>query len=410
MTDGLGLFDNSRGQNRHDDDYDDYDYDDEPRPPRKKRRRSPTFWVIAIVVVALIAGGAWYGVTQVLGFGGYDDYAGSGEHDVVVEVKAGQGTADIGAALKEKDVVASGRAFSAAGEDQPKVKSIQPGYYLVKTKMSGKAAVDRMISKDARVGQLQIKAGTRLDDIKLPDGKVVQGVLTQISNAGTVTIDGKKTGPTVADLLKVVEATTDLTQLGVPQWAAPFAVKAEPKRRLEGLVAPGVYNVQPGQTAEELLKKVLTDSASMFDGWGMPKLAEKSGYTPYQVLIIGSLVEHEGIEKDFGKIARVVYRRLETNDRLRFDSTVNYLLDAPIVTTDDKARGTQSPYNTYVVAGLPPTPISATSEPALKAAAAPEPGSWLFFVKCQKDGTSCFADTPEQHDQNRQTARANGAF
>jgi UPF0755 protein len=405
VTDGLGLFDNSRGQERHDED----DYDDEPRQPRRKKRRSPTFWVIAVVVVALIAGGAWYGVTQILGFGGFDDYSGSGEGDVVVEVKAGNGTADIGAALKEKDVVASGRAFTSAGEDVKAVKAIQPGFYLLKTKMSGKAAVDRITNKESRVGQLQIKAGTRLDDIKLPDNKVVAGVLSQISTAGTVTIDGKKTGPTVQDLLKVVE-TADLGQLGVPQWAAPFAMKAEPKRRLEGLISPGVYNVQPGQTAEDLLKKVLTDSASMLDGWGMPKLAEKSGYTPYQVLIMGSLVEHEGIDKDFGKIARVVYRRLETNDRLRFDSTVNYLLDAPIVTTDSNARATQSPYNTYVVGGLPPTPISATSESALKAAAAPEPGTWLYFVKCQKDGTSCFADTLPQHEANRDTARANGAF
>ncbi len=218
MTDGLGLFDNSRRHDQHDDEY---DYDDEPREPRRKKRRSPTFWVVAVVVVAIIAGGAWYGVTQVLGFGGFDDYAGAGDSDVVVEVKAGQGTADIGAALKAKDVVASSRAFTSAGEDQPKVKAIQPGYYLMKTKMSGKAAVDRIVTKDARVGQLQIRAGTQLDDIKQPDGKTTAGIFTLISNAGTVTMNGKKAGPTVEELRKVAE-NTDLAQLGAPAWAVPF--------------------------------------------------------------------------------------------------------------------------------------------------------------------------------------------
>ncbi|MBE1463096.1 endolytic transglycosylase MltG [Kibdelosporangium phytohabitans] len=405
MTDGLGLFDNSRGHDQDDHD----DYDDEPRRSRRKKRRSPTFWVIAVVVVALIAGGVWLGVTQVLGIGGFDDYDGAGESDIVVEVKPGQGTAGIGGTLEEKGVVASPRAFTSAGDDNPKVKAIQPGFYLMKTKMSGKAAVDRMTSKDARVGQLQIKPGTQLDDIKLPENKVAPGIFTLISNAGTVTMNGKKTGPTVEDLRKVAE-TTDLTQLGVPSWAVPFAAQAEPKRRLEGLITAGVYDVQPGMGAQELLTKVLKDAATMLDGWGMPKLAEKTGYTPYQLLIMGSLIQREGIEKDFGKISRVTYRRLADNIKLQYDSTINYVLDAPVVTTNSSARNTPGPYNSYLNFGLPPTPISAASKDALLAAAKPEDGPWVFFVKCYKDGTSCFAVTDAEHNQNIRDARARGAY
>ncbi|MCE7010562.1 endolytic transglycosylase MltG [Kibdelosporangium philippinense] len=406
MTDGLGLFDNSRSQDRHDDEY---DYDDEPRKPRGKKRRSPTFWVVAVVVVAIIAGGAWYGVTQVLGIGGFDDYTGAGETDVVVEVKAGQGTADIGAALKAKDVVASSRAFTSAGEDQPKVKAVQPGFYLMKTKMSGKAAADRIVSKDARVGNLQIRAGTQLDDIKLPGDKTTPGVFTLIANAGRVTMNGKETGPTVEELRKVAE-TVDLKDLGAPAWAVPFASQVEPKRRLEGLITPGVYDVEPGVSAQELLTKVVKDSATTLDGWGMPKLAEKTGYTPYQVLVMGSLIEREGIAKDFDKISRVIYRRLADNIRLGFDSTINYVLDRPTITTDSSARESQNPYNTYKNFGLTPTPIAATSKAALQAAAKPADGPWVYFVKCEKDGTSCFAETQGQHDQNVRDARARDVY
>lgn len=406
MTDGLGLFDNSHG------DLDDHDDRRRDRRPKPRPKRKATFWVITAVVIAIIGGGAYYGITQILGFGSYDDFAGSGESDVVIEVKSGQGTADIGSTLVGKEVVASARAFTAASEGQAKVKAIQPGFYVMKTKMSGKAAVDKIIARDSRVGQLQIKAGTQLDDITLPDKKVIQGVFSLIADAGKAKLNGKDVGPSVEELRKVAE-TADLTALGVPSWAVPDAVKApEPRRRIEGLVTPGVYDVQPGLSADELLKKVLTDSAHTLEGWGMPKLAAPTGYTPYQVLVMGSLVEKEGIRDDFPKISRVTYKRLANvpTMRLQYDSTVNYVLDRPAITTSAADREKAGAYNTYDVTGLPPTPISAISKEALTAAANPAEGNWLYFVKCQKDGTSCFAETNDQHNANRRTAQANGAF
>jgi UPF0755 protein len=406
VTDGLGLFDNSHG----DLDRDDHD-EDRPRKrrPQPRRKRRATFWVITAVVVALIVGGAWFGITQILGFGSYDDYAGSGEKDVVVEVKAGQGTNDIGTTLKDKDVIASVRAFNAASENQPKVKAIQPGFYVVKTKMSGKAAADKMVAKESRVGQLQIRAGTQLDDIIQPDQKVTPGIYSLIAKAGAVTLNGKPSGPSAEEIRKTAE-TADLAKLGAPSWAVPAASKAEPKRRLEGLITPGVYDVMPGVSAEELLKQVVTNSASTLDGWGMPKLADDTGYTPYQVLIMGSLIEREGITKDFGKISRVTYTRLAESTRLGYDSTINYVLDRPELTTEGNIRNTPGPYNTYLNTGLTPTPIAATSREALTAAAKPEAGAWKFFVKCQKDGTSCFAETIQQHNANVNKARADGVF
>jgi UPF0755 protein len=407
MTEGLGLFDNSRGD--LDNEGDDYD-EDRPKQRRPKRpKRRATFWVITAVVVALIGGGAYYGITQVLGFGSYDDYSGAGESDVIVEVKAGQGTGEIGTALVDKGVVASARAFSSAGDDQAKVKAIQPGFYELKTKMSGQAAVDKIIDKKSRVGQLQIKAGTQLDDIIQPDKKVTQGIFSLIADAGTVTLNGKKTGPTAEELHKVAE-TGDLAQLGVPAWAVQDAGKADPKRRLEGLITAGVYDVLPGQSAEALLKEVVTNSASTLDGWGMPKLADNTGFTPYQVLTMGSLIEREGITNDFGKISRVIYTRLAEKTALGFDSTVNYVLDRPRLATNDTDRNNAGPYNTYKNTGLTPTPIAAPSRDALTKAANPDPGPWRFFVKCQKDGTSCFAETIQQHNANVTKAKADGIF
>jgi UPF0755 protein len=402
VTDGLGLFGNSHDEADHE--------DREPRDERpRKRKRGPLFWVIVVVVIALIGGGAYYGVTEVLGFGSYDDYQGNGETDVVVEVKAGQGTGAIATTLAEKKVVASARAFTSAGDDNDKIKAIQPGFYQLKTKMSGKAAVTLITEKKSRVGQLQIKPGTQLDDITQPDKKVTPGIWALMSDAGTVTLNGKKTGPTPDDLRKAVE-TTDPAQLGVPAWALPDVAKAEPKRRLEGLITAGVYDVMPGQSAVDLLKNVISYSASQLDGMGMPKLADDTGFRPYEVLIMGSLIQREGITSDFGKISRVIYTRLGEKIPLGFDSTINYVLDQPVLTTNGADRNTPGPYNSYKNTGLTPTPISAPSKEALAAAAKPEPGDFRFFVKCQKDGTSCFAATQKEHDANVTKAHQNGIF
>jgi UPF0755 protein len=85
-------------------------------------------------------------------------------------------------------------------------------------------------------------------------------------------------------------------------------------------------------------------------------------------------------------------------------------LDLQALRTTEADRATPGPYNSYVVAGLPPTPISAPGKEAIAAALDPEPGPWLYFVRCQTDGTSCFAETFAQHDANVAQARANGAF
>lgn len=384
-------------------------FDDHGDRDNRSRGRTIKLAVFGLLVVLLIGAGVWYGWRQLSGLGGYDDFAGPGERDVVVEVKGGDSTGAIAGTLVEQGVVASSRAFVEAAETDTRVRAVQPGYYVLRTKISGQDAVKRIVDPEARVGNLQIKPGTQLDDIKKSDGSVTPGIVSLLSKASCAELDGKSTCVPVEQLRKVM-STAELGSLGVPEWALADAGKAEPARRLEGLVAPSVYDVKPGSTAEELWKKVVTDSSALLQSYGMPTIAETSGFTPYQFLTMASLVQREGIEKDFGKVARVIYNRLKIGMELAFDSTVNYVLDRPNIATSDKDRAKAGPYNTYKNTGLTPTPISAPSKEALAAVAEPEPGKWKFFVLCQKDGTSCFAETYEQHLQNREIARQNGAF
>jgi len=373
---------------------------------RRRRRRL----LVAALAVLLLAGGVGGGGYLLLReFNGPPDYSGDGGANVVVQVEQGATGAQIGAALQRADVVKSVEAFTAAAADDSRVRSVQPGYYRMREQMSGKSAVALLLAPDSRVGQLEIRGGVQLDDTSNPDGSVVPGALSLISQATCADMDGRRRCVSQDDLRKAM-STTDLATLGVPAWARDDVAKAEPKRRLEGLLVPGRYDVKPGSPALDVLRGLLATSATRLEGDGLVSGARAIGYTPYKVLIVSSLVEKEAITPDMPKVARVLYNRLGSGQRLQLDSTVNYPLDLQVLRTNADDRAKPGPYNSYAVAGLPPTPIAAPGKDAIAAALSPADGPWQYFVRCHPDGSSCFAETLEQHNQNVAEAVKNGAF
>ncbi len=403
----------------YDDEYDGYDEDGYPedaaeppveeppaKKPRKKRKRA-IGWIAALLVLVLLSGGAYFGYQKIFG---YADFDGSGEGDALVQVEQGDTTSAIGAKLTDAGVVASSRAFVKAGAENTALSKIQQGYYLLRQHMSGDEAVNLITSPTARVGRLEIRPYTQFDDITQPDGKVTPGVYSLMSKASCATLGGKSTCIPVDQLRKTV-ADADLKALGAPEWALADAGKALSKdKRLEGLIAPGVYDVKPGWSATELITDLVKQSADSIQAAGLTAQNTGPGMSPYQTLIIASLIEREAIKPDFGKISRVIYNRVAQRIRLQLDSTVNYVLDRPTLLTKPEDRAKAGPYNTYANYGLPPTPIAVPSMDAIKAAVSPTPGDWAYFVKCEKDGHSCFAVTNDQHNDNRRLAEQRGVI
>ncbi|MEV6239363.1 endolytic transglycosylase MltG [Lentzea sp. NPDC051838] len=380
---------------------------DTAREKAKKRKKTALWLVIALVLVAGL-GGAYYGYLELRGIGSYDDYTGSGEADAIVEVQDGDVVSVIASTLYDNGVIASARAFTEASKTDNRATSIQPGFYLMKTKMSGEQAVARMVDPKTRVPAVQVVGGLKLTDIKVGD-KVVKGIYSLLADASCTEKDGAKKCLTV-DEIKAAAEQTDPVALGVPDWALADVKRAEPQYRLEGLIMRGVYQVKPGVSAVELIRSVVVASAQKLAGVGIPGGTMNTGFRPYEILVIASLVEKEAIEKDFGKVSQVIYNRLKKPMILQFDSTVNYLKNQPHIRTSDADRGTQSPYNTYETPGLPPTPIGSPSQQAIAAAMKPEGGDIMYFVKCQTDGTSCFSTTLEEHNAKDQKAQKDGVY
>jgi peptidoglycan lytic transglycosylase G len=379
---------------------------------RRRRRTTTGFAVAALIVLVIgtvfLGSRLWHGL-----FGAGDDYQGNGVNDVVIEVHNGDSTTAIGQTLLDHEVVATVQAFVTAAAGNGAISSIQPGFYKMRTEIPASNAVARLADAQNRVGRLVIPEGRQLDDIAdVRTNAVTQGIFTLISEATCVQLDDTRRCVN-ADDLKKAAASAEPSALSIPQWALePIKVLGNDHRRIEGLISPGTWNVDPSASAQDILSTLIAASSAQYDQQGLLQAGKASNLSPYQILTVASLVQRESKPADFAKVARVIYNRLAEpeQNRLEFDSTVNYPLDRQEVATTDADRGKDTPWNTYVREGLPTTPICSPGQPALGAAETPEPGDWLYFVTVDLTGTTLFTRDYQQHLANIELARRNGVL
>ena len=363
--------------------------------------------LIVVVVGAVFLGSKlWHTL-----FGPGNDFSGDGVNDVVIQVHDGDSTTAIGQTLQDHKVVATVGAFVGAAEGNAAISSIQPGFYKVRTEIPASNAVERLADPQNRVGKLTIPEGRQLDDLQdVKTNAVTDGILSLISSATCVDLDGEPHCVS-ADALREAAGTAALSALSVPEWAVtPVTALGKDHRRLEGLIAPGTWNIDPSAQPQDILSNLISASATQYEQGGLLDTAKAMNMSPYQILTVGSLVQRESTPEDFAKVARVIYNRLAENRTLEFDSTVNYPLDRIEVATTDADRAQHTLWNTYVRPGLPATPICSPGEPALAAAEQPAPGDWVYFVTVDMQGTTLFTRDYQQHLANIELAKRNGVL
>ncbi|WP_330256564.1 endolytic transglycosylase MltG [Nocardia sp. NBC_00565] len=375
---------------------------------RKKRRRH--LWLIGAMFVLLFIGAAAFaGMKIAKMFGAPEDYAGPVGPLVVVQVQPGDTSNQIADAMQQKGIVASSEAFFQAAVRNSNMNSVQPGYYAIPSHSPAAQAVTALLSKESRVGNLVVSEGRQLHDQQdVNTGSRKDGIYRKIADASCVGTGTNKKCVTY-DQLDAAGAGMDLPALGVPSWAEQ-RVRDVPdrSRQLEGLIAAGTWDFDPSGTPEQILKQVVSASARSYESTGLLQSGTETKLNPYQTLIAASLVEREALPQDMGKVARVIVNRLDVNQPLQFDSTVNYALDRTEVATTDTDRAKRTPWNTYAMPGLPATPISAPSLNALRAMENPEAGTWLYFVTVDKQGTTLFTESYSEHLRNIEKARQSG--
>ena len=195
---------------------------------------------------------------------------------------------------------------------------------------------------------------------------------------------------------------------------------------LEGLLFPDTYQISNADNEAQVIERMvgLMERVAV-NQEGLVEIAPDYGITPYQALIVASMIEKEAkLDVDRPKIARVIYNRLYMGMELQIDATLFY--GQPPGTEFGDVRYVDSPYNTYERKGLPPTPIAnpgrASIDAALHPAPNPSPGDpicqglpdptvyclYVYYVLATAEGGHAFAATIEQHEANIAAARAAG--
>jgi UPF0755 protein len=335
----------------------------------RHRRRTVAGVILGLIVVIVLGLVLWYELqSHALGPAGRAE---------IVPITDGESVNSVAAALSEKGVIGSTEAFRLYDlvHGSP---TVTPGSYLLHQNLTF-AEVHTILNGPPNVQAVTVAAGFTLHEVAARVGQL--------------------TGYQASSFLAVAGSGT------VHSTYSPLG-----STNLEGLLGTGTYVVLPGESTTALL----SDMVQRFDRQAAAagvntQSAAALGTTPYQVIIAASVVEKEGyIPKNMPQVARVIYNRLAQGTPLQMDSTVLYALgqDGGPVTAAD--RNIQSPYNSYLNHGLPPTPICSPSPTALAAAAHPPAGAWLFFELVQKDGTEAFSDTFAEQLANEALAHSRG--
>ncbi len=161
-------------------------------------------------------------------------------------------------------------------------------------------------------------------------------------------------------------------------------------RLLEGLLFPDTYQLDEATVGDELglLLRMHRQFLKVVADLDLVERAASVGLTPYEAVVVASLVEEEALlDVDRVRISRVIHNRLAAGWRLGIDASTRYAVGKTAgEPLDEVDLDTVSLWNTRVIVGLPPTPISAPGRASLEAAVAPEPGPWLYYVRTDEGG------------------------
>lgn len=230
----------------------------------------------------------------------------------------------------------------------------------------------------------------------------------------------------LAEKVPRLDAATFVQQAAAGVVVSDFGPDSPPTgpTALEGLLFPDTYQISGDDSATRVIDRMASLMERVGRQEGLDKSEEKVGYSPYEVLVVASMIEREAkVPEDRAKIARVIYNRLRRDMLLQIDATLRYG-QADDLSIAELAQ-IDSPYNTYTRKGLPATPIANPGRASIRAALNPAPNpplsdpicrnlkkaqrcEYIYYVIADKEGGHVFAATLAQHEANVAAARAAG--
>jgi UPF0755 protein len=326
-------------------------------------RRWP-FVLLALVVSFLVIAGS-----GVLWVQRQINPSGASGPEVRLTVDQGMATTDIASMLEREGVITSASIFKFYAR-LTGLGSIEAGNYVFE-KNSDFSDVTKVLETGA--------AKAEEERFTVPEGLTLPEVAK--------VIEAEMPGRTAAKFMEAANSGTIRSQYQPPG-----------NNSLEGLILPETYFIEKGADETAILRKMVDSFDQLSSQINLPGAAAKFGLTPYQVVVVASLVEREArVDEDRGKVARVIYNRLEEKMPLQIDATVLYALGLPPQeSVSFKDREINHPYNTYKISGLPPGPIASPGRKSLEASANPTAGNWLYYVLTDPTGKHTFTNDYRQ--------------
>jgi uncharacterized YceG family protein len=211
--------------------------------------------------------------------------------------------------------------------------------------------------------------------IVFPEGFTRRQMAARITEVDEIAADRRNIVPTLSERAYLRETRIARTPI-------PAGFEAPDAPTLEGFLFPATYDFTEDTTSKQLVRKQLT---SFDHAWSQVDLgyAASKNLTPYDVLVIASMVEKEvQVPKERALVAAVIYNRLHARMPLGIDATIRYGLDIPPTQAIRQSQlDSDNPYNTRNRQGLPPTPIANPGLASMQAAAHPAKVDYLYFIR-----------------------------
>lgn len=337
--------------------------------------------VVLLVLTLLfgVAGAGLLGLVDVPLLSRFTGQSAAAGEPIGVTIPEGASTSQIADILEEEGVVGSALLFRVQAVTSGRASSLKPGDYQLTGGMSTREVVEA----------LSTGVSTYVGDITIPEGLTVEQIAERLAEQG----------PWEAD--EVQAALDD------PSLTSEYRPEGKP---LEGLLFPSTYAIDSETDPVGLLRRMLDQTAVVMDEQDLAR-AEELGMSPYEVLVVASIIEREArLQDEQGKVSRVIQNRLAADIPLQVDATVQYALGQPKEKLFEGDLEIDSPYNSYRNKGLPPTPIAAPGESAIQAALNPEDGPWLYYVLVSEDGAHAFTDDYDEFVNRKNQAKRDGVL
>ena len=325
--------------------------------------KHPGYWAALGALAALTAF-----MGAVVGFGAFGTSI-DADGAAVVEVRPGESFGALTGRLTGEGTLHHARFLLLLALLRGDTGRIKTGDYVFHGRVSPKGFLDALVSGKGEFTAFTIPEGFSLRDM-------------------AARLEEERLGD-AQEFLRLSHDPAFIASLNLPLRPAPPS--------LEGLVFPETYYLYRGVRESHLIQAMVRQFKQR--AWPVLKAGEGRGLTPYQALILASIVEKEtGLDAERPLVSAVFHNRLRQGIKLGSDPTVIYgVPDFDGNLTRVHLR-TPTPFNTYTQAGLPPTPIASPGLASIKAALAPAPVAYLYFVS-RGDGTHQFSSDYRTHER-----------